>query len=72
MTQAEFESQFVSKSALCVLLGKSLGYLDVPIKLGKIPKPLSLTSGGNKLFYLYERSSILENEFIKKQLGVVK
>ena len=71
MTQQEFEAQFISKTRLTQLLGRSINYLNKPIEQGKIPNPLEVSLVGGKKFYLYE-ISILEDEFIKRKMGEVK
>ena len=68
MTQGEFESRFISKTKLTLMLGKSINFLNKPIEKGLVPKPLEVSLVGGKKFYLYEQS-IFENEFIKCKMG---
>ena len=72
MTQGEFESRFISKTKLTLMLGKSINFLNKPIEKGLVPKPLELRLCGRKVFYLYEKAVIFNNEFIKCKMGELK
>lgn len=71
-TQENFEARFISKTQLTQMLGRSINYLNKPIKKGSVPKPLEVSLVGGKVFYLYEKEVVFNNEFIKKQLGDLK
>lgn len=71
-TQENFEARFISKTQLTRTLGRSINYLNKPIEKGLVPKPLEVSLVGGKVFYLYEKEVVFNNEFIKKQLGDLK